>query len=907
MKKLLFSFIAIFSITLIAIAANKSTYIHFNSNKLYSFCDNDIDSISLSNIDIFGTTKNGYITQLIHTKDTTYQLSIESIDSITFVTPRIKTSDYGVAVCQEVDLGLSVNWAGWNLGANTPENLGNLYRWGEIETIENPTPQNYKFYNSDSIFSYIGYNISGTQYDAARKQLSGSWRMPTHLEIVELIEKCSWQWITYKGVEGYQVTGPNYNSIFIPSIAGSNEITLQSGTYCFYEPFEYIPFNNVRSYQLHITKDRPDLALENIVGLRTNALPIRPVKGGDHIEDATDVAKDLMSNATFYTQQLVYDYADYNIYLSQCLTTTSNSQTGSYPYKQGWDFLNVNRHPQWRRHYHDLGTTVHKLIRISQELESPNYEIIARAMRLLTTQMTTDQFGDMPSNERFKCMADYMWTSLGDSYIRGYKARFETQEDIYKWMLAEADSLIAMIEDPLIGNSPDNLLIHKDFDNIYSGNLNSWKGLVYAVKARLLLRNIPNIDTSAAICNQIIETAQKAIDAWRSSDNIYGSWFGSEPRYYFSGELQRPYVLNVNDYSPWSEGEPKVNIWESRQNRLGTDVVPSKFFMEDCLGISYQDDERKRGTYDRRNGYANDPRIMLLMQPAEGPISESDTTVTTMYRYLENNIGASSSFPRSTFPNLYCGAFAGAINTYNPLFIMEELYFIQAEAYYWLGEKAKACQLAKEATQYNIQRHLDFYLWKNNNIYPSSTFATERVDEATNNANIARFESYIGAFLNNENTTIEYVNANGETSTTTARACSTFGNNRWFFNEAEYSLSDLMMQKYIALYMQPEQWTDMRRYHYSNNLNGVGIGINKEIVYPTLRRPHNLYLPYWVDGLTEEEQENNWIQRINYDPQCDEIYNSEELIRLGAYKNYKWLQKPMIWAEEPGSRTALTN
>ena len=96
------------------------------------------------------------------------------------------------------------------------------------------------------------------------------------------------------------------------------------------------------------------------------------------------------------------------------------------------------------------------------------------------------------------------------------------------------------------------------------------------------------------------------------------------------------------------------------------------------------------------------------------------------------------------------------------------------------------------------------------------------------------------------------------------------GNHRWYFNESEFSLSDLMMQKYVAMYMQPEQWTDMRRYHYSNERNRYGIGPNNEIVYKGLRRPYNLYAPYWVDGLTEDQKENNWIQRINYDPETEE-------------------------------------
>ena len=115
-----------------------------------------------------------------------------------------------------------------------------------------------------------------------------------------------------------------------------------------------------------------------------------------------------------------------------------------------------------------------------------------------------------------------------------------------------------------------------------------------------------------------------------------------------------------------------------------------------------------------------------------------------------------------------------------------------------------------------------------------------------------------------------------------------------------------MMQKYVAMYMQAEQWTDLRRYHYSNERNKYGIGPNQEIVYPGLRRPYNLYAPYWVDGLTEEQKENTWIQRYNYDPETEDKYNKAELERLGAYKNHLWLRKPMIWAEQAGVRTSLT-
>ena len=589
----------------------------------------------------------------------------------------------------------------------------------------------------------------------------------------------------------------------------------------------------------------------------------------------------------FYASQTIYDHSEYNVFLSQCLTTTGKSQTGSYPYKQGWEFLNVNRHPQWRRHFYDLAKNIRSVCDLNG---TKNTDLIARAIMLMSTQLTTDTFGEMPMLPE-----NYMESTgkYGDAHA-ATTPHYEDQVDVYNWMFREADALIEAFENH---DASEDVAIDQKMDRIYGGDLNKWKGLVYAMKARLLLRNIPNVDMSK--CQEIIDVAQKAIDTWRSGDLLYGSWFGNEPRYNYDGG-------STESNAPWSSAQPKINSWESRDNRLAADAVPSKFFMESCLGVSFPGQEKKQGTWDRSNGFGNDPRIVLLMKPAVGPISASVSNTANMYRYLENNIGSGATFKRTHYPDLYAGAYAGDVDAYNPLFTMEELYFMQAEAYYWLGKKAKACELAKEATQWNIQRHLDFYLWKSGGIYPTDMNAATKV-ETEGNANMwkARFESYVGAFLNNEKTVVEYTNDQGKTSKATAKACTEFGNERWFFNASEYTLSDLMMQKYIAMYMQPEQWNDLRRYHYSNNRNGYGIGGNNEIVYPTLRRPYNLYSAYWVDGLTDAQKENTWIQRLNYDPQTEDIYNKDEVVRVGAYKDFKWLQKPMIWAQDAGVRTSL--
>lgn len=569
----------------------------------------------------------------------------------------------------------------------------------------------------------------------------------------------------------------------------------------------------------------------------------------------------------FYANQSVYDHAEYYIYLSQCLTTMGKSQTGSYAYKSGWQFLTMNRHPQWRRHFYDIGVNGNELIKNSRDLNSPNYELIARTIMLMSTQLTTDAFGDMPRSEAY----------LSNS------PHYDTQASIYAWMFQECEDLLALYNDPDVVNSPQNQVITQKMDRLYAGDLNKWKGLVQAIKARLLLRNIPNIDRSAATCQKVIDAAQAAIDTWRSGDLLYGEWFGNEPRYVFSGGTGE-------QNAPWSSAQPKINSWESRDNQL-TSAVPSKFFIQDCMGIINPGVELRQGLFDRSNGYGADPRLSLLLVPQNGPTSASNDRNQVMIRFLENNIGAGSTFKQTHYPNLYAGAYAANIDAYNPLFTMEELYFIQAEAYYWKGDKVKACELAKEATQWNVQRHLDRYLADNGGLYP---VAGNLPSTSTGAASAQKgFENRATAFFDN-------------VKVGAVKPASEIGQKHWFFDPANYTLYDLMTQKYIAMYMQPEQWTDMRRYHYSNNRNGYGIGDAQEIVYPTLRRPYNLYQAFWIDGLSTSEQENSWVQRINYDPETEEKYNLAELERLGASKNHKWLRVPMIWAYDYGVKTSLT-
>ena len=132
---------------------------------------------------------------------------------IDYFESRIPTETYTAKYNQDwVDLGLSVKWATCNVGASQPHGYGNYYAWGETSTKSSYTTENSRTY--DKIMGDISGNST---YDAARANWGGSWRMPTKKEMKELKNKCTWKWTTQSGVNGYKVTGPNGNSIFLPA------------------------------------------------------------------------------------------------------------------------------------------------------------------------------------------------------------------------------------------------------------------------------------------------------------------------------------------------------------------------------------------------------------------------------------------------------------------------------------------------------------------------------------------------------------------------------------------------------------------------------------------------------------------------------------------------------------------
>lgn len=117
----------------------------------------------------------------------------------------------GICQNQIVDLGLSVKWAGWNIGAASTYEYGGFYGWGDATGMKQSTNDN-DYPNVNPPLNICGNPL----YDIVRKQWGGNWRLPTKEEFKELNQKCKVQPMEYNDIKGLKVTGPNGNSMFLP-------------------------------------------------------------------------------------------------------------------------------------------------------------------------------------------------------------------------------------------------------------------------------------------------------------------------------------------------------------------------------------------------------------------------------------------------------------------------------------------------------------------------------------------------------------------------------------------------------------------------------------------------------------------------------------------------------------------
>ena len=145
-----------------------------------------------------------------------------------------------------IDLGLSVKWASFNVGATSPDGYGDYFAWGETAPKAEYKWVNYQLGSSkngpfskyvlDAQYGTVDHKtVLDLTDDAAYVAWGGDWRMPTKEEVAELMNtsNCTWTWTTKNGVPGYKVTsrksGYTANSIFLPANGMKSGSSLSDG------------------------------------------------------------------------------------------------------------------------------------------------------------------------------------------------------------------------------------------------------------------------------------------------------------------------------------------------------------------------------------------------------------------------------------------------------------------------------------------------------------------------------------------------------------------------------------------------------------------------------------------------------------------------------------------------------
>ena len=219
----------------------------------------------------------------------------------------------GTFPVKAIDMGLSVKWASFNLGALKPEEYGDYYAWGEVSpdycTLipltwkEGKVPyyiSTYKWCMGESnsmtkycVSSDYGFNgfsdgktVLDPEDDAATVNWGSTWRIPTEKEWEALLNDVNFDWTWTDNFEGTGVVGhvvtskiPGFegNSIFFPaagSFSGYNNIDKGFSGY-YWSSSLSLPLN-FQGLAVTFNKDQPTFVHWKSHN-RTAGLSIRPV------------------------------------------------------------------------------------------------------------------------------------------------------------------------------------------------------------------------------------------------------------------------------------------------------------------------------------------------------------------------------------------------------------------------------------------------------------------------------------------------------------------------------------------------------------------------------------------------------------------------------------------------------
>ena len=166
-----------------------------------------------------------------------------------------------------VDLGLPSGtlWATCNVGANSPEEYGDYFAWGETQPKTDYDWSTYQYCNGNantltkycnkSEYGYNGYtddlNTLLLEDDAANVNWGSDWHIPSKADWEELIINTNASWMTINGIRGVLLTASNGNNIFLPAAGYRYDSSIDAGSFGLYLSNTLYTYEPVKMWEFY--------------------------------------------------------------------------------------------------------------------------------------------------------------------------------------------------------------------------------------------------------------------------------------------------------------------------------------------------------------------------------------------------------------------------------------------------------------------------------------------------------------------------------------------------------------------------------------------------------------------------------------------------------------------------------
>jgi hypothetical protein len=461
--------------------------------------------------------------------------------------------------------------------------------------------------------------------------------------------------------------------------------------------------------------------------------------------------------------------------LTQMMGTTSYTTFATNYYSAGSDAGGE----QWRTVYWLFGMNLENLINQSVENEDWTLAGIGLALKAFGWDQITKYHGEL---------------ILKDAFVPGLLShRYDYQDTIYTAVRNWATQAIEYLEMP--DDHEYGTKISSN-DYIYGGDKSKWIKFAYGVITRNLASLSNKSDFNTAYAQDLISAANNALAT--SDDDATLKVAGGGAAAAQSGYNNFWGTSRVNLSRSYFQHEYAVQVFtgtvplydEATGNKVPAPTGSDTPYELAPIQIICDTNVMMVGHYD--------PRVAVKLATVDDANYENIGDINSIKRRMYyGGSFTSTSGPIGSAPSFY-GRNAVSSTTLDgsgrwlyrddaPYVLMTaaEMKFCLAEAYWKLNMKAEALQAFKDG----VALDMDF---TSSYISPGSVGKAEGGDKITKSVFTAAAEEYLAG---------PYVDG---------------------LDIADFTLSHIMMQKWIALYPwgAQEAWTDMRKYHFDISYTG---------------------------------------------------------------------------------------